>query len=65
MRGWIILSGVDCFKPIIINKMILGREIASVKIADQPNRFGVDGRHAHKLGTARAWLPFRNLVPVL
>jgi hypothetical protein len=35
-------SSIDCFKPVIINKMKLRRNVATAKVADKPDSLRMD-----------------------
>ena len=52
-----IIGGVDCVKPIIINQVILGRDVAGPEVANHTNIFSVDGGNSNILSSAGSGLP--------
>ncbi len=60
-RGGII-RGVDCVKPIIINQVILGRDVPSPEVANHTNIFSVEGRNSNILSSAGSGLPLWDLA---
>jgi hypothetical protein len=62
-RGrFVIIFREDCLEPIIVDKMVLGRDVASAKVTDKANSFGVNRGDTHILGPAGARGPLGNLV---
>ena len=61
-RGDFICTRVYGFKPIIIDKMILGGQIPGGEVSDKPNVFSMNRRNTNILSPAGSWLPLGNLA---
>jgi len=62
LRWFIVQGRVDGLEPIIVNKMILGRNVASGEISNQSDGFRMNGGHSNKLPASRSRLPLWKLA---
>jgi hypothetical protein len=57
-----VIRGVNCVKPIIINQVILGRDVSGPEVANHTNIFSVDGGNSNILSSAGSGLPLWDLA---
>ena len=57
-----MVNPMNGLKPVIIYDVVLGRNVASVEVADEANRFSMDRRESQELATTGTGLPFGDLA---